>query len=199
MRTSSGSGAAAALSCSLRASPLINAYVYVFRGTPLIVQTFLIYFGLSQFEWIRDSWAWAYLRSPWWCALIAFSLNSGAYATEIIRGAVENTPRGELEAASALGLSPRQVDFLVLIPAALRRALPQYSNEVVFMLHGSAVASVITLQDILGAGRTLNAKYYLAYEGFITAAILYMAITFLLIWLFRGLEDRYLKHLRLSR
>lgn len=180
-------------------SPLINAYVYVFRGTPLIVQTFLIYFGLSQFEWIRDSWAWAYLRSPWWCALIAFSLNSGAYATEIIRGAVENTPRGELEAASALGLSPRQVDFLVLIPAALRRALPQYSNEVVFMLHGSAVASVITLQDILGAGRTLNAKYYLAYEGFITAAILYMAITFLLIWLFRGLEDRYLKHLRLSR
>jgi arginine/ornithine transport system permease protein len=181
------------------ASPLINAYVYVFRGTPLIVQTFLIYFGLSQFEWIRDSWAWAYLRSPWWCALIAFSLNSGAYATEIIRGAVENTPRGELEAASALGLSPRQVDFLVLIPAALRRALPQYSNEVVFMLHGSAVASVITLQDILGAGRTLNAKYYLAYEGFITAAILYMAITFLLIWLFRGLEDRYLKHLRLSR
>jgi arginine/ornithine transport system permease protein len=181
------------------ASPLINAYVYVFRGTPLIVQTFLIYFGLSQFEWIRDSWAWAYLRSPWWCALIAFSLNSGAYATEIIRGAVENTPRGELEAAAALGLSKRQVDFLVLIPAALRRALPQYSNEVVFMLHGSAVASVITLQDILGAGRTLNAKYYLAYEGFITAAILYMAITFLLIWLFRMLEDRYLKHLRLAR
>lgn len=180
-------------------SPLINAYVYVFRGTPLIVQTFLIYFGLSQFEWIRDSFAWAYLRDPWWCALIAFSLNSGAYATEIIRGAVENTPKGELEAASALGLSPRQVDFLVLIPAALRRALPQYGNEVVFMLHGSAVASVITLQDILGAGRTLNAKHYLAYEGFLTAALLYMAITFLFIFAFRRLEERYLKHLKLSR
>lgn len=181
------------------ASPLVNAYVYVFRGTPLIVQTFIVYFGLSQFEWIRDSWAWAYLRDPWWCALIAFSLNSGAYATEIIRGAVENTPRGELEAASALGMSPFQVDRLVLIPAALRRALPQYGNEVVFMLHGSAVASVITLQDILGAGRVLNARYYLAYEGFLTAALLYMAITFAIILAFRQLETRYLKHLALSR
>lgn len=180
-------------------SPLINAYVYVFRGTPLLVQTFLIYYGLGQFEWVRDSWAWTFLRDPWWCALIAFSLNSGAYATEIIRGAVESTPKGELEAATALGLSPRQTDFLVLIPAALRRALPQYGNEVVFMLHGSAVASVITLQDILGAGRTLNARHYLAYEGFLTAAVLYMAITFLFILVFRQIENRYLRHLNLGR
>ncbi len=180
-------------------SPIINAFVYVFRGTPLIVQTFLIYFGLGQFEWIRDSWAWAYLRDPWWCALLAFTLNSAAYQTEIIRGAVESTPRGELEAAGALGLSPRQVDFLVLIPSMLRRALPQYGNEVVFMLHGTAVASVITLQDILGAGRTLNAKFYLAYEGFVTAALLYMAITFVFVVAFRLLENRYLRHLSLSR
>jgi arginine/ornithine transport system permease protein len=177
-------------------SPLIAGYVYLFRGTPLLVQTFLIYYGLSQFEWVRDSVAWTILRSPWWCALIAFSLNSGAYATEIIRGAVETTPRGEIEAANALGLSRRQVDLLVLIPSALRRALPQYGNEVVFMLHGSVVASVITLQDILGAGRTLNARYYLAYEGFLTAALLYMAITFLLLGVFRQLERRYLRHLR---
>jgi arginine/ornithine transport system permease protein len=180
-------------------SPLINAYVYVFRGTPLLVQTFLIYYGLAQFGWVRSSFLWTFLRDPYWCALLAFSLNSGAYATEIIRGAVENTPRGETEAAAALGLSPRQVDLLVLIPSALRRALPQYGNEVVFMLHGSAVASVITLQDILGAGRTLNAKFYLAYEGFLTAALLYMAITFVIILAFRQLEGRYLKHLRLAR
>lgn len=177
-------------------SPAINAYVYLFRGTPLLVQTFLIYYGLSQFEWVRDSWVWTFLRSPWWCALIAFSLNSGAYATEIIRGAVETTPRGEIEAANALGLSRRQVDFLVLVPSAMRRALPQYGNEVVFMVHGTAIASVITIQDILGAGRTLNARYYLAYEGFLTAAVLYMAITFLLIFLFRQLERRFLRHLR---
>lgn len=179
------------------ASPPINAYVYLFRGTPLLVQTFLIYYGLAQFEWVRDSWAWFFLREPWWCAVIAFSLNSGAYGTEIIRGAIETTPRGDLEAAKALGLSPWQVDALVLIPSALRRALPQYGNEVVFMLHGSVVASVITLQDILGAGRTLNAKFYLAYEGFLTAAVLYMAITFGLVAIFRALERRYLRHLML--
>ena len=131
--------------------------------------------------------------------MIAFSLNSGAYMTEIVRGAVETTPKGELEAATALGLSPRQVDGLVLIPSALRRALPQFGNEVVFMLHGSAVASVITLQDILGAGRTLNAKFYLAYEGFLTAALLYMAITFVIVLVFRGLERRFLRHVGMRR
>jgi arginine/ornithine transport system permease protein len=181
------------------ASPLIGAYVYLFRGTPLLVQTYIIYYGLSQFDWVRDSWAWTVLREPWWCALIAFSLNSGAYTSEIIRGAIEASPKGEVEAAKALGLSPRQADFLVLIPAALRRALPQYGHEVVFMLQGSAVASVITIQDILGAGRTLNARFYLAYEGFLTAAVLYMAITFLIVAGFRTLERRYLRHLALTR
>ena len=173
----------------------VGAYVYLFRGTPLLVQTFLIYYGLAQFDWVRESWAWVFLREPWWCALIAFSLNSGAYMTEIVRGAVETTPRGELEAAKALGLSPRQVTGLVLLPSALRRALPQFGNEVVFMLHGTVVASVITLQDILGAGRTLNAKFYLAYEGLLTAAALYMALTLVIVLGFRGLERRYLAHL----
>ena len=197
-------GFAIALPCGLArarrvpwVSPLINGYVYLFRGTPLLVQIFLIYYGLAQFGWVRASWAWTFLRDPWWCAILAFSLNSGAYATEIIRGAIETTPAGELEAAKALGLAPRQVDFLVLIPSALRRALPQYGNEAVFMLHGSAVASTITLQDILGAGRTLNAKFYLAYEGFVTAAVLYMAITLTVVLIFRALERRYLRHLGL--
>ncbi|MGB0498508.1 MAG: ABC transporter permease [Rubricella sp.] len=176
-------------------SPLINAYVYAFRGTPLLVQLFLVYYGLAQFDFVRDSWAWTFLRDAWWCAVITFSLNSGAYATEIIRGAVQTTPKGEEEAAKALGMKRWQVYGLVLIPSALRRALPQYGNEVVFMLHGSVVASIITLQDILGAGRTLNARYYLAYEGFLTAAVLYMALTFLLVTAFRRLERRYLRHL----
>ncbi len=181
------------------ASPLINAYVYLFRGTPLLVQLYLVYYGLSQFKFVQDSFAWVILRDAWWCALITFSLNSGAYATEIIRGAVETTPSGEIEGARALGLSNRQVDWLVLIPSALRRALPQYGNEFVFMLHGSAVASIITVQDILGAGRTLNAKFYVAYEGFLTAAILYMAITGLVVLGFRALERRYLRHLNIPR
>lgn len=180
-------------------SPLINGYVYLFRGTPLLVQLYLVYYGLSQFEAVRNSFAWPILREAWWCALITFSLNSGAYATEIIRGAVETTPEGELEGARALGLSARQVDWLVMIPASLRRALPQYGNEFVFMLHGSAVASTITVQDILGAGRTLNAKFYVAYEGFLTAALLYMAITGVIVLGFRALEKRYLRHLHVSK
>ncbi len=181
------------------ASPLINGYVYLFRGTPLLVQLYLIYYGLGQFEFVRDSWAWTFLRSPWWCALIAFALNSGAYATEIIRGAVQTTAKGEVEAARALGMTMLQVYALVVIPSALRRALPQYGNEVVFMLHGSSLASVITIQDILGAGRTLNAKFYVAYEGFITAALLYMSITFVVVAVFRWLERRYLRHLNRDR
>jgi len=181
-----------------RWAPMVSAYVYVFRGTPLLVQTYLIYYGLSQFDFVRESWAWVILREAWWCALIAFSLNSGAYATEILRGAFATTPKGELEAGTALGLNPGQVTWLVLLPSGLRRALPQYGNEVVFMLHGSVVASVITIQDILGAGRTLNGRYYLAYEGFITAAVLYMAITFLIVWVFRMIEKKYLAHLNLA-
>lgn len=180
-------------------TPVIGGYVYLFRGTPLLVQTFLIYYGLAQFEWVRDSWAWLFLRQPWWCAVIAFSLNSGAYMTEILRGGIETVPRGEIEAARALGLKPWMVEALVVIPSALRRALPLIGNELVFTLQASSVASVITLPDILGAGRTLNAKYYLAYEGFLTAAVLYMAITFALVWLFRRLEGRYLRHLGLGR
>jgi arginine/ornithine transport system permease protein len=181
-----------------RFSPLVRGYVYVFRGTPLLVQTYLIYYGLSQFEAVRDSFAWPVLREAWWCAIIAFSLNSGAYTAEILRGAIKTTPKGEIEGAMAIGLSARQVTWLVLLPSAMRRALPQYGNEVVFMLHGTVVASIITIQDILGVGRTVNAKYYIAYEGILTAAALYMIITFLLVWLFRRVEKRYLRHLNMD-
>jgi arginine/ornithine transport system permease protein len=181
-----------------RFSPLVRGYVYVFRGTPLLVQTYLIYYGLAQFDFVRDSYAWPLLREAWWCALIAFSLNSGAYTAEILRGAIKTTPKGEIEGAKALGLSERKVTWLVLMPSAMRRALPQYGNEVVFMLHGTVVASVITIQDILGVGRTVNAKYYIPYEGILTAAVLYMIITFVLVWTFRLVERRYLKHLNIT-
>lgn len=177
------------------AGRLVSSYVYLFRGTPLIVQTYLIYYGLAQFDFVKDSWAWVILREAWWCALIAFALNSGAYQAEILRGAMATNPKGELEGAKALGLSPRQTTWLILLPSSLRRALPQFGNEVVFMLHGSSVASVITIQDILGVGRTVNAKYYVAYEGFLTAAFLYLTITLALVWLFRRIETRYMRHL----
>lgn len=189
---------------------LIRAFVYVFRGSPLLVQLFLIYYGLSQFEAVRESWFWSApgfvaggaldewwpsLRDAWWCALLAFTLNSAAYQTELLRGAIEATPRGELEAAYAVGMSPRLAARRVLLPSAVRRALPQLGNEAVFMLHGTSLASVVTLQDILGVGRMVNGRYYVVYEGLLTAAALYMALTYLTAWAVRRLERRYTRHL----
>jgi arginine/ornithine transport system permease protein len=175
--------------------PPVKFFVYVFRGSPLLVQTFIVYYGLSQFETVRTSLFWPLLRDAWWCALIAFTLNSAAYQTEILRGAIETTPRGEREAAKALGMSPILTARRIVIPSALRRALPQMGNEVVFMMHGTSIASIITLQDILGVGRMINGRYYVVYEGLLTAAVLYMILTFALVWIFRRLETRYTRHL----
>lgn len=177
-------------------NPIIWTYTYVFRGTPLLVQTYLIYYGVGQFAVIRESWLWdPILSQAWWCALIAFTLNTAAYSTELLRGAIVDTPRGEVEAAIATGHSARGRLRRIILPSAFRRAIPAYSNEVIFMLHGSVVASTITLQDILGVGRWLNGRYYLAYEGFITAAGLYFLIVLAITFAFRRAERRYLRHL----
>ena len=175
----------------------IFGFTYFFRGTPLLVQTYLVYYGLAQFEFVRESFLWdPILSSPWWCALITFSLNTAGYTTEFLRGAIENTAKGEIEAARACGMSPASMMRRIILPSAFRRALPAYSNEVIFMLHSSVVLSTITLQDILGVGRWLNGRYYLAYEGFITAMVFYMALVFIISRGFRIWEKHWLGHLR---
>ncbi len=172
------------------------AFTYLFRGTPLLVQTYLIYYGLGQFEWIRETFLWGpVLSQAWYCALIAFSLNTAAYTAELLRGSIVNTSQGEVEAAKACGFSNIMRLRRIILPSAFRRALPAYSNEVIFMLHGSVVASTITIQDLLGVGRWLNGRYYLAYEGFITAAVLYFIIVLLVARGFRLWEKHWLAHL----
>ncbi len=171
-------------------------YIYVFRGTPLLIQLFIIYYGFGQLEAIRQSLFWPFFQEAYWCALLAFTLNTAAYTAEIIRGAIETTPAGELEAAKAFGMSPWQTLRRILLPSAFRRALPAYSNEVIFLLHGSAVAGIITLVDITGAARIVNSRFYNPFEAFITAALFYMALTFVVVWLFQRLERRWLGHLR---
>ena len=172
-------------------------YTYFFRGTPLLVQTYMIYYGLSQFDWVRESFLWGpILSSAWWCALIAFTLNTAAYTTEFLRGAIVTTPFGEVEAAKACGMTWRTMVRRIVLPSAFRRALPAYSNEVIFMLHGSVIASTITLQDILGVGRWLNGRYYLAYEGFIAAMVMYMILVFMITRGFKLWEKHWLVHLR---
>jgi arginine/ornithine transport system permease protein len=170
-------------------------YTYVIRGTPMLVQLFLIYFGVAQFDAVRESALWPLLSSAWFCAVLAFTLNTAAYTAEIICGAMKAIPYGEVEAANSLGMSKRQVLTRILLPSAMRRALPAYSNEVIFMLHGTSLASVVTVMDLTGAARQMYSRTYLPFEAFIVAGLLYMALTFSLVGLFHFAEKRWLQHL----
>lgn len=174
----------------------IRVYVYFFRGTPLLVQMFLVYYGFGQFEVLKQSFLWNFFQEAYFCALFAFTLNTCAYTIEIIRGAIVATPHGEVEAAIASGMSRLTMIRRIVLPSAFRRALPAYSNEVIFMLHGSSLASVITIIDITGAARIINSRYYSPYEAFLTAAVLYMAITFSIVYLVKQLEKRWHAHLQ---
>ena len=185
----------------MSANPLVNgpvwAFTYFFRGTPLLVQMFLLYYGLGQMQFMIDlSQSLPFLKSAYWYALIAFTLNTCAYTTEIIRGAIAGTPYGEIEAARACGMSRLLTYRRVILPSAFRRALPAYSNEVIFMLHGSALASVITIIDLTGAARIVASRYYNPFEAFIAVGVLYFCITFALVGGFKLLEQRWFAHLR---
>ena len=177
----------------------VGAFTFVIRGTPMLVQLFLVYYGLAQFEAVRASVFWPWLSSAWFCAVLAFAVNTCAYTTEIIAGALRALPAGELEAARSLGMSRSQVVRRILLPSALRRSLPAYGNEAIMMLHGTSLASIVTLLDLTGAARELNSRFYLPFEAFITAALFYLALTFVLVALFRRAEHRWLAHLRLQR
>lgn len=170
-------------------------YTYVIRGTPLLVQLFIIYYGLPQFEVIRESSIWPVLRSPWFCAWLAFTLNTTAYTTEMFAGAIRATPTGEIEAARAIGLGRMQVLRDVFWPGAWRRALPQYGNEVVQMMHATALASTVTIVEILRVARDVYTNYLVLPESFGMAAVFYLTLTIILTQTFRLLERHYLRHL----
>ncbi|TAG79433.1 MAG: ABC transporter permease [Betaproteobacteria bacterium] len=171
-------------------------YTYVIRGTPLLVQLFIIYYGFAQVEFIRESAAWNLFKEAWFCAWLAFAINTTAYTTEIIAGALRATPHGEIEAAKSLGMSSFNLYRRILLPSALRRALPQYSNEAVGMMHATAIASTVTLVDLTRVARDVYANHLATVEAFGTVAVFYFVLTFTLIGVFRLAERRWLKHLR---
>ena len=173
-----------------------KVYIYVFRGTPLLIQMYIIYYGLAQFEAVRESLLWPVLREAYWCALISFALNTAGYTAEILRGAIVNTPHGEIEAARSIGMSRLKIYSRIVLPSAFRRALPAYGNEVIFMLHGSALAGVITLVDLFGAARIVNSRHFVPFESFIAAGAFYLCLTFVIAWLFKMWERRWHAHLR---
>ncbi|GGZ90433.1 amino acid ABC transporter permease [Ignatzschineria ureiclastica] len=176
----------------------IEAFSYFFRGTPLLVQIYLIYFGLGQFEAVRNSgWLWDnVLTDAYKCALIAFTLNTCAYTIEIFKGALKHTPKGEIEAGIAFGMNKFTLFRRIIFPSGFRRALPAYSNEVIFMLHGTAQASVLTLVDILGWARKVYSITYSPFIPFLIAAIVYLILTFALVAIFRYCERRWLSYLK---
>ncbi|PAU80547.1 amino acid ABC transporter permease [Halovibrio salipaludis] len=171
-------------------------YTYIFRGTPLLIQLYIIYYGIGQIEGIQETFWWDIFRDPFYPALLAFTLNTAAYTTEIIRGALMATPQGEVEAAKAYGMSWALRMRRIVLPSAFRRAIQAYSNEVIFMLHASAIASVVTIVDLTGAARDIYSRFYAPFTAFVAVALVYMALTFLIVYGFRRLEQHLLKHQR---
>ena len=173
-----------------------KAYIYFFRGTPLLVQMFMIYHGMGQFEAVRQSFLWVIFQQAWACALVAFALNTAGYTGEILRGTIEQTPYGEIEAAKSVGMSDAQIYRRIILPSTFRRALPAYGNEVIFMLHGSSLAGLITIVDLFGAAKIVNARNFVPFESFIAAGIFYLAITFMIVWGFKRAEHHWHAYLR---
>lgn len=174
----------------------VHWYIYFWRGTPLLVQLFLVYYGLAQFEFVRNSFVWPALRSPFWCALITMSLHTTAYTANILRGGIEGVPHGEVEAARAIGMSGLLLYRRIILPRAFRLAIPAYGNEIIGMLKGSALASTVTLLELTGMARKIVAATYAPYEIFVTAGLIYLAITFVVTRLIHLLEYRLNPHLR---
>jgi len=179
-------------------SGLAYGYVFVFRGTPLLVQIFLIYYGLGQLDLVRDSVLWAFFREPFWCAILALTLNTGAYTSEIIRGGIQSVPVGQIEAARAFGMGRSMLFRRIVVPIAVRQALPAYGNEIMLMVKATSLASTITLMEVTGIARSIISKTYEPVEIFIVAGSIYLAINFVVSRAIRYAEYRLSAHLRVA-
>ena len=173
-------------------------YIYIFRGTPILVQIFIIYYGLPQLEFVRDSIFWPILREPFGCAVLALTLNTGAYVSEILRGGVLGVDRGLKEAGAALGLSARHRFVYITAPIAIRLALPAYSNDVISLMKSTALASTITLLDMMGIARTIVAETYAPYEVFISLMVIYLVLTWIIQRSFGWMEKRMSRHIKVE-
>ena len=166
-------------------------YSYIFRGTPLLVQIFIIYYGFGQVEFIRESFLWVILKEPYWCAIIAFALNTGAYTSEILRSAFQTIKPGFIEAGKSLGISNKIIFYKVQIPIAIRQSLPAYGNEIILMLKGTSLASTVTLMDLTGVAKYIISTTFKPIEVFIIAGSIYLFLTFIVHNIIKILEKKY--------
>ena len=166
-------------------------YSYVFRGTPLLVQIFIIYFGLGQIEYLRSTFLWVILKEPYWCAIIAFALNTGAYTSEILRSAFQTIKPGIIEAGQSLGISNKIIFYKIQIPIAIRQSLPAYGNEIILMMKGTSLASTVTIMDLTGVAKYIISTTFKPIEVFIVAGGIYLFMTFIIHNVIKFLEKRY--------
>jgi len=173
-----------------------KTYIFYFRGTPLLVQIFLIYYGIAQFEFIRESFVWSFFKEPYWCAILALTLNTCAYSSEIIRGGIQSVPFGQIESAKSTGMSGLLLYRRIILPIAFRQALPAYGNEMILMVKATSLVSTITIMDITGIARLIIAKTFSPVEIFIVAGLIYLTINFIVTRLVNFYEIKLTPYLR---
>ena len=179
------------LNTNIFVNKLAYGYSYLFRGTPLLVQIYIIYFGLGNIDFIRTTFLWVFLKEPFWCAIIAFALNTGAYTSEILRSAFQTIKPGVIEAGKSLGISNKIIFYKIQIPIAIRQSLPAYGNEIILMLKGTSLASTVTIMDLTGVAKHIISTTFKPVEVFILAGSIYLFMTFIIHNVIKFLEKKY--------
>ena len=179
-------------------SRTIASYIFVIRGTPLLVQIYLIYFGLGSVKFIRESFLWYALKEPFWCGVIALTINTVAYGAEIFRGGIQSIEKSQVESGLSLGFGKFLLLRKIILPIAIRKVLPSYGNEVILMVKATSLVSLTTYMEMTGIARKIMAKTFAPVEAFIAAGILYLFLNFLMVQFVKYLEWKYNPHLRLN-
>lgn len=180
-------------------SKTVEYYIFVIRGTPLLVQIYLIYFGLGSVKGIRDSFLWIVLKEPFWCGVLALTLNTVAYGSEIFRGGIQAVSKGQIESGKSLGFTRIGLFRRIIFPIALRRVLPTYGNELILMVKATSLVSLTTYMEMTGIARRIMAVTWAPVEAFLAAGILYLLLNFLMVQFIKYLEWKYNPHLRVTR
>ena len=174
---------------------IVNIIVFYFCGTPCLLQIYIIYFGFAQFEFVRNSIFWVFFSEPMFCALLALTLNTASYTTQIVYGAIKATSKGEIEAGYAFGFSKFSNLRYIIFPIVFRRIIPLYANESIFLMQATALASTITIVELTQIARIMNSRYFIPFEAFLFAMLFYMSISYVILFFLRLLELRVNKHL----
>ena len=179
------------LSKNMALNTFSRSFVFVIRGTPLLVQIYFIYYGLAQFPAVRDSIVWIVLKEPFWCGVLALTINTAAYTSEIIRSGLNSIIKGQIESATAFGMTKFMAFKRILLPQAVRQSIPAYSNEIILMIKASSLVSIITIMEMTGIARKIISKTFAPIEVFIAAGIIYLILNYLVTEIFKKIEKRY--------